>query len=489
MLTDGLAPPTPSGWPARRWGGWRSRERLLATRAATTLLVVAAGVTATVVALRPPPGPSPAGPPLVGVSVVVPPPPSLGPTARPVVATYRLSAAGAAARVAVTGVTGPFVGSSEVRRASRRGGATVFTVSATPDCRSAASLDARGGRYLVVTTRTGTDGRPARARVRLPGSRVDWAAAIRAACWQQLAGHGIEVAAVRAAPDRASRRVVLAVSLHSSLPRDVQVGAIDVADVATLSAADAGILQAGSDAVLHVRWPIEDCASPALPPTAYAADEDAVDRPVATLAWSVGPAGKDPAALTVTVLSATQLATVRHAVAGVCAPPGTSVRVTAARALPPDRVVVDHAGVAIAVRLALVSSAPLVVVGQSPRGLTADARAGITQGHVHLSGHRGSTTVVWAARCALPDPAPPLLPIRIGDRGHLVGYTVTLDDPSLASTYARACGLDRQRLRAAGWSVAGPRGQPRRLPAGAQPFLDGRGDAGTDLMGGDHRVH
>jgi hypothetical protein len=455
MLTDGLAPPTLSRRPVRRWGGWRSRERLPATRAATTLLVVAAGVTATVVALQPPPGPSPAGPPLVGVAIEVRAPAPLGPTARPVVATYRLSAAGAAARVAVTGVTGPFVGSSEVRRASRRGSATVFTVSATPDCRNAASLDARGGRYLVVTTHTGPDGRPARARVLLPGSRVDWAAAIRAACWEQLAGQGIEVAAVRAAPDRASRRVVLAVSLRSSLPRDVEVGAIDVANVATLSAADAGILHSGSDAVLHVRWPIEDCASPALPPTAYvAADEDAVDRPVATLAWSVGPPGKDPAALTVTVLSPTQLATVRDAVARVCAPPGTSVRVTAAHVLPRNRVVVDHAGVAIAVRLGLVSPAPLVVVGQSPRMLTADARAGITQGHARLSGHRGSTTVVWAARCALPDPAPPLLPIRIGDRGHLVGYTVTLDDPSLASAYARACGLDRQRLRAAGWSVA-----------------------------------
>jgi hypothetical protein len=86
---------------------------------------------------------------------------------------------------------------------------------------------------------------------------------------------------------------------------------IDIADVATLAAADSGTVRAGEDRVFRVRWPTADCSLSVLPASNVAEAGVVKDLDAPVLTWSVGPIGADPAALFTTVLSPRQLTTIR----------------------------------------------------------------------------------------------------------------------------------------------------------------------------------
>jgi hypothetical protein len=455
VLSDGLSPTAYERAAEFLSRAWVGRHRVVATRALVAL-GMCAGLAATAFALRPAVVKPLPHVPVTGVSIVVPPP-TLGSAAEgPIVATYRVGPLRSGLRVAITGVVGPLVTVSSARAfagSAARGG--VFTVSAIPDCGSASSLDATKAPYLVAVTSISSHGRLVSRHVRVPSSPVDWAAAVSQDCWQRSAAKGVVVERLGAGPDPGSGQLALTVTLRSALPSDVRVRVIDVADVATLAAADSGILRAGADRAYHVRWPIAGCSVPSLPRSNISPGVSSggdIDSPA--LAWSIGPTGADPAALFVTVLSPSQLVIIREAVQRLCEPPSTSLRVTSSHVLPPDPVVVDHSGVSIAVRLALVSPAPRIVIGQNQEALTADARVQVTPAYVRLIHHKASATIVWRARCRPSEPVPPLLPVSLGAPGHFVNYSVTLDDAKLAVTYADACGLgDPKRLRMAGWDV------------------------------------
>jgi hypothetical protein len=325
-----------------------------------------------------------------------------------------------------------------VRSATEPGGSQVVTVSAVAECRSPSALDPAGARYPVMVRTTGGDGTSARSRPRVPASLVDWAAAIRQDCWQRVAAAGVRVDGVVAAPHQVGRDVLLDVRLTSALDRDVEVAAVDVADVSTIEPADSGLLPAGGSRVVRVRLPVQDCA---LGPRLVGSG----------LLWSVGEVGEDAAATFVTALSSAADAAVLTAVQDRCSPPGTTVRVTGSRVLPLDAVVRDRQGTAIALRLSVRSGRPLVVLGTEPGpATTSDTR--MPTGAARVGPVHGSAraVVVWHASCAAP-PVPLRLPVRLPQAGADIVYAITVDDPGVARTYARACGFRLGALVAAGW--------------------------------------
>jgi hypothetical protein len=410
-----------------------------------------------VLALRPASAPPLPKAQLTGVSIEVPAARPGGSGPRPIVATYRVKPIGSGTHVAVIGVSGPFVKTSVARAVADPAAAagTVVTVKAVADCTDAASLDTTTGPYLVAVTRTNSHGRSATGRVRVPRSPVDWAAAVRQDCWQRTAARGIVIDAIGAERDPRSHQLVLTVTLHSTIPGEVRVRVIDVADVATLDEADSGTLRAGAERAFRVRWPTVDCSLPVLPFSNVSSGTRRgrrIDTPA--LAWSIGPVGGDPAALFMTALSPGQITTVRESVRRLCVPPATSIRVASSRALPPDPALVDLTGVSIAVRLSVLSVAPRIVIGLQQESLTADARVPITPAVVRLPNHKATVTIVWQARCSAVEPLPPLVPLHLKYRGHLAGYSVSLDDAKLAATYADACGFpDANQLRGVGWDL------------------------------------
>jgi hypothetical protein len=456
VLSDGLRPTAFGQFAQTRLAAWLDRHRSVVARTGVAL-GLAAGLAAAALALRPAGEPPLPRARLTGVSIEVPAAHAGGGDARPIVATYRIKPIGSGTHVAVTGISGPFVKASVARPVAAPSpvSGAVVTVSAIADCTGAASLDTTKGPYLVTVTRTNSHGRSARERVRVPASPVDWAAAVREDCWQRRATRGIVIEGVGAERDAESHQLVLTVTLRSALPEDVHVRVIDVADVATLDAADSGTLRAGAEHAFRVRWPTVDCSLPVLPFSNVSSGTRRgrhIDTPA--LAWSIGPVGGDPAALFMTSLSPSQLTAVQDSVRLLCVPPATAIHITSSRVLPPDPAVADLTGVSIAVRLSLLSAASRIVIGQQQDSLTADARVPITQADVRLVNHKAEATIVWLARCSAVDPRPPLLPLHIRIRGHLVGYSVTLDDAMLAATYASACGfLDADQLRGVGWDL------------------------------------
>lgn len=408
---------------------WLGRHRAQVARGVTAL-AVAAGLVVAVQPLRSgsdvPLPPSP----VTGVAIRVPPPVADGGAPMPIRATYRVQAPPSGGRVTVDRVTGPFFAAAR----DPGGPASVVTVSAVASCADPASLDTTSGPHRVELTVTGVDGRRSHRSVLVAPSPVDWAAAVRQDCWQRTAARGIEVVGVQARGP-GTRQLLLTVRLRNTLPRPVQLWAVDIADVDTIDAADTGVLEPGASRAFTVRLPVADCAVPVLPlPVDRVGTDDGAD-----LVWSVGPAGGDPAALFVTRLPAGRLAVLRGALLRACAPVGTRLRVVGARVLPPDRVVVDHTGVSIALRLAVTSDASQVALGQQQTALTADARTATTAVVVRLSHHRGSATIIWRARCSANE-ASLVLPVQVGAPGQEIGYSVVLAGRGLVSAHRQACG-------------------------------------------------
>ncbi len=454
LLADGLAPSLRERFAGTAVSRLVAPDRPAVIRMITVCAVAAVVVSAAVHALRPPGVSAPAAPRLLGVSVAVPPPGPGRAIGAPVVATYRFTSPSPGTRFGVTGVTGPLVLRSTSHRVAPPDGShdAVFRVSATPACHG---REPSQPHYVVTMTRTASDGESTSRQLRSRAT-VDWGMALRQVCWQELSARSVRIAGLRAEPGGRSRQIVLTVTLHNALSDDIGIQVIDVADVSTLSASDAGQLRAGADRDFRVRWPVADCGVPTLPEHTFVSTSRAAGQVLPALEWSVGPGDTDPAALFVTPLSTGQLATIHAAINRLCTPPDTTVEVTSARALPPDPVVVDHTGVAISVRLSLRSAAHRIVVGDSPTRLTADARVAITEARVRpVRHHPASATVVWRARCSPPDPGPPMLPVRIDSHGRSVSYAVRLNDRVLARAYSRACGLDPDRLLLAGWAAVG----------------------------------
>lgn len=410
-----------------------------AARRAATLVAVGVLLVAAAVALQPPDPERSSASQVVGLAVQIPEPQPAGAPPLAIRATYRVTAMRSGTQVEDLEVTGPhLLGSGEwVRSATEPGGSQVVTVSAVADCRSPSALDPAGARYPVMVRTTGLDGPSAPSRPRVPASPVDWAAAIRQDCWQRVAAAGIRVDGVVAAPHQVGRDVLLDVRLTSALDRDVEVAAVDVADVSTIEPADSGLLPAGGSRVVRVRLPVQDCA---LGP-----------RPVGSgLLWSVGEVGEDAAATFVTAESSAAAAAVLRAVQDRCSPPGTTVRVTGSRVLPLAAILRDRQGAAIALRLRVRSGEPWVVLGNAPGAATTDTRLPTSLTRVRTVDGSARAVVVWHASCTAAPPAPPRLPVRLARSGAVV-YAVTVDDPRVARTYARACGLRLGDLVTVGW--------------------------------------
>jgi hypothetical protein len=303
-------------------------------------------------------------------------------------------------------------------------------VTASPDCRQV-GLERPPGPYLLAVTRTDVDGRRVRGQVPDGDSRADWAAAVQQTCWQAAAGTGITVVGVEAVTRPGDTVVDLAVMLRSSLPQDVQVRAVDVADVATLDAADVAVLGREQGRTLHVRVPVTDCGVPGL---------------ATALRWSVGPVGGDPVIVLTTALGAGDRAEVEAALRRACEPAGTTITVSAARALPASPGTGQRADVSVAVDLTVASSADRLLLGSDTSVLTADTRVTFTPAEVRPVGGRASASVIWHARCTGPgepsgtqSPAP-VLPVWVTSRQGPTRYAVTLDDPRLEQARVAACG-------------------------------------------------
>jgi hypothetical protein len=387
---------------------------------------------------------------VVGLAMRIPGPQPAGAPPRAIRATYRVTPARPGTRVRVLKVTGPFLRGADVRVSGRarntaadQSGSEVVTVSGVADCRSLSALDAGGARYPVTVRTTGLDGTAARGRPGVPPSLVDWAAAVRQDCWQRVAAAGVKVTGLVATPHRAGRDVLLDVRLTSSLERDVEVAAVDVADVSTIEPADSGTLPAGGSRVVRVRLPLPECSLGLRPA-------------VGELLWSVGEVGEDAAATFVTALPSTADAAVLVATQESCSPPGTTITVTDARVLAPNAVLSDPHGAAIALRLRLRSGSPLVVLGREPGPTTtSDARVPTGVARVHPVAGPAQARIVWQASCSAAPPIPLSLPVRLPGPGADRDYAVTVDDPVVARTYARACGLRLDALVAAGWRGRG----------------------------------
>jgi hypothetical protein len=213
----------------------------------------------------------------------------------------------------------------------------------------------------------------------------------------------------------------LEVSLRSTLAQDVELRVVDIADVATVDAADAGVLPAGSTRAFRVRLPVGDCAAPGLP----------------ALQWSVGPVGADPVTVLSTPLDPAPRAGVDAALRRACTPPDTTVTVSAARVLAPRPDVGDRAGVSIGVDLAVDTGAEQLLLGSDTSVLTADARVTFTPAQVLPVRRRATARVVWHVRC--PSPDPPVLPVWVVRGQSREQYAVRLDDPALSRARSAAC--------------------------------------------------
>jgi hypothetical protein len=400
---------------------------------------------AAVVALQPADPQRPSAPRVVGLGVRIPEPQPAGARPRAIRATYRVATARSGTKVQLLGVTGPHLRASEVRArsATEPGGSQVVTVSAVADCRSPSALDEQTARFPVMVRTTGLDGTSAHNLLRVPASLVDWAAAIRQDCWQRVAAAGVRVLGIVVAQHPFGRDVLLDVRLASTLDRDVEVAAVDVADVSTLEPADSGLLPAGGSNVVRVRLPVPSCS---LGP-----------RPVGSgLLWSIGEVGDEAAATFVTALPPATDAAARAAAENLCSPPGTTVRITGSRVLPPDAVVPDRRGAAIELRLRVRSDQPLVVLGSTAgSATTSDARLPTSVARVRPMKGSARAVVVWHASCTAAPPTPLRLPVRLPRLDANLVSAVIVDDPGVARTYARACGLRLGALVASGWQRPG----------------------------------
>jgi hypothetical protein len=373
--------------------------------------------------------------------VRIPEPQPAGARPRAIRATYRVATTRSGTQVRLLGVTGRHLRASEVRTrsATEPAGSQVVTVSAVADCRSPSALDEAVARYPVTVRTTGLDGTSARSLLRVPASSVDWAAAIRQDCWQRVAAAGVRVDSIVAEEHPLGRDVLLEVRLASTLGRDVEVAAVDVADVSTIESADSGLLPAGGSRLVRVRLPMRDCALGT--------------RPVGSgLLWSIGEVGDAAAATFVTGLPPAADAAVRTAAQNRCSPPGTTVRVTGSRVLPPDVVVPDRRGAAIELRLRVRSDQPLVVLGTAAGpATTSDARLPTSLARVRPVDGSARAVLIWHASCTAAPPTPLRLPVRLPRLSEALVSAVTVDDPGVARTYARACGLRLGALVESGW--------------------------------------
>jgi hypothetical protein len=98
------------------------------------------------------------------------------------------------------------------------------------------------------------------------------------------------------------------------------------------------------------------------------------------------------------------------------------------------------------------SDQPLVVLGTTPGpATTSDARLATSVSRVRPVEGSARAVVVWHASCTAAPPSPLRLPVRLPRPGADLVSAVTVDDPGLARTYSRACGLAIDGLVARGW--------------------------------------
>ncbi len=447
VLADPLRPKGSGPLASYLAGSWVARRRPAVTRivAGGTALVALA---VTVSVARGEPTAPDLDARVTGIALVTE---ADGPGADGVlVGTYRVTPADPRTTVTVDGVVGPGIRASGSR--GRAGGdGDDRAVAALPDCADPRSLDGPASGYALDTTRTGPGGRAVRERIPVPGGIVDWGSAVRRACWAAAGRDLVPVSlATRVAAD--GRRVTLDVGLRNGMGRDVEVHAVDVADVATLDAADAGVVATGATRTLRVRVPVTDCARADGAPGSMAARSGVP----ASLPWAVGPVGDAPVAVVAVPLTPAQVAAAARAVRAACGSgPSLVVRVLDARPAPRDQVASDLSGAALVVRLDLGSDATRLVLGEDTTGLTADARVAFPQQQVSLRDRRASVALTWNAPCPPTGSPPPALPVLLVAEGRRYTRAVSLSGDRLARAYARACAVSLAELRSRGWQVAG----------------------------------
>ncbi len=420
------------------------RRRLLGRAGAAALLLAA--LVAGVVAVGPHPRVPLSEKPFVGLSIKTVPPPTLASGAPMVVATYRVVPAQPPAAYAVDAVVGPFIGSSAPLAAPAAATATdLVSVGVTPDCSDPSSLDAVGSPYYLRVIRTEADGHQTTGLVPAASAGGDWAAVIRRYCWARESSRSLTIEHVDARVQPHGHQVLLSVVTRNGLAQDVRLQVVDIADVATLDAADSGLLRPGAMRAFRVRLVVADCLTPflALPTLGDGTGGDGTGGTRKggglALSWSVGPGTGDPQATALTALSPDQVARIRRAVRSLCSPPATSIHVVSARNAPTDPGVVRSAGVSLTVRLSVASGATRMAVGDDQSHLTADARVAFSEADLRPRNGRAEAIVIWHTRCTPEGEAPPLLPVRLRVAGRWVGYSLELADPLLARALTSAC--------------------------------------------------
>lgn len=368
-------------------------------------------------------------------------------TAGVLVATYRVTPADSRTTVTVDGVVGPGIRASGPRGSAGRGG-DGRVVAALPDCADPLSLDAPASGYALDTSRTGPDGRAVRERIPAPDGIVDWGSSVRRVCWA-AAGRDLVPVSLTAQVVADRTQVALEVGLRNGMGRDVEVRAVDVADVATLDAADAGVVRAGATRTLRVRVPVTGCSAPVGTPGPL----DVPPGVPTSLSWAVGPAGDAPVAVAAVRLTPAQVAAAARAVRAACGSgPALAVRVLDARPAPRDPAA---SSTVLVVRLGLASDAARLVLGEDTRGLTADARVAFPRAWATLHHRRATVTLTWNTPCPPHGSAPPVLPVLVVADGRRYARTVALSGDRLARAYSRACAVDLTELRSRGWRVTG----------------------------------
>jgi hypothetical protein len=341
------------------------------------------------------------------------------------------------ATTSVLRVVGPYIAASSSGAGSSGDGAEQIGVNVIPDCSQLAVLDLPVQSYFLELAKSGSTGMTSEERIAAPLGRVNWGDAIRRECWRRLAAESLTAERIVPVVDRAAGIIRLDIALRSRFPAHVSVRALDIADVDTLEDADSGVIAPGGLKVVAQRLKVDDCSSPTLPLAPRSTFSPKLATPSLSVAWSIGPAGKDPETITTTRLSPAQLAEITTAVQRLCAPPaGTSVRVVTAHLVGPATSRSDRGGIAIALRLAVASMSDRLLLGADQSGLTADARPALTEDRVRLVNGHATADLIWQVSCRDASALPLRLPLRLADGQR---FEVPLVDQRVSSAYTRAC--------------------------------------------------
>lgn len=392
------------------------------TRALIGAGLMAALVSALVISQRASPPPPASAAQVRGTSAQVLPRTSSS-TAPQIVASYAIRPRPGEARSRIVGVTGAGITSAAETRSADVSDTQAFLI--TPDCeRLLAPGEPPPYELLLASSDDSSHSSPTPVAA-FQGADALTLASVRA-CWGSAASSGLSPISVTAQPGTGPW-TSLDVVLRNKTDVAMSVTALDVANVDTLSMADARSLAPEETGTLRVRLPITRCS-----------DGAAISAP-GGLSWSVGSPGAAPMAFATTPITPAQTAAIAAAARHRCgAPPHLTVEVVSARAARDPRAI-DERGVSTTLALKLATNAPrTVVLGDDASRLTADARPVFSGAVVRIGRTPKVVEVVWHTRCG-STAADDTLPVTTSVGSLTYSWSVLLRGTSLVALRDAAC--------------------------------------------------